>query len=180
MTIATAHLRLLPFAPTELLALCDGVVQFETLTGLHAADGLRGFLVSGEVSPAWMERLRAATEYDPWTHGFAVVEGDSDTVVGVASFKGPPDGDGVVEIAYGVVPGSEGRGYATEAAAALVDFAQRDARVRVVRAHTLPERNASTRVLTKCGFELRGEVIDPEDGLVWRWERTPTPQRAAT
>jgi RimJ/RimL family protein N-acetyltransferase len=78
------------------------------------------------------------------------------------------------------VPGSEGRGYATEAAAALVDFAQRDARVRVVRAHTLPERNASTRVLTKCGFELRGEVIDPEDGLVWRWERTPTPQRAAT
>jgi ribosomal-protein-alanine N-acetyltransferase len=41
----------------------------------------------------------------------------------------------------------------------------------VVRAHTLPNPNASTRVLTKCGFHRVGEVIDPEDGLVWRWER---------
>lgn len=180
MTIATAHLRLLPFAPAELLALCDGVMQFEALTRLYAADGLRAFFVSGDVSPAWLDRLRASTEYDPWSHGFAVVEGDSDTVVGVASFKGPPDGDGVVEIAYGIAPGYEGRGYATEAAAALVDFARRDVRVRVVRAHTLPERNASTHVLTKCGFELLGDVVDPEDGLVWRWERTPTPQPAPT
>ena len=180
MTIATPRLRLLPFAPAELLALCDGVAQFETLTGLHAADGLRAFFVSGEVSPAWLDQLRASTEYDPWRHGFAVVEGDSDTVVGAAGFKGPPDDDGVVEIAYGIVPACEGRGYATEAAAALVDFARGDARTRIVRAHTLPERNASTHVLTKCGFEFRGEVIDPEDGLVWRWELPPAPQRAAT
>ena len=171
MTIETARLRLLPLGPAELLALGEGVAQFEALTGLRAAEGLRGFFVSGEVSPTWLEQLRASTEYDPWRHGFGVVEGDSDTVVGLASFKGPPDGDGVVEIAYGIVPSHEGRGYATEAAAALVDFAQRDARVRVVRAHTLAERNASTHVLTKCGFEFFGEVIDPEDGLVWRWER---------
>jgi len=52
-----------------------------------------------------------------------------------------------------------------------VSFAFRHGQVRVVRAHTLPEANASTRVLTKCGFQRIGEVIDPEDGLVWRWER---------
>ncbi len=178
MAIATAHLRLLPMGPAQLLALGEGVAQFEAVTGLHAAEGLRGFFVSGDVSPAWLERLRASTEYDPWKHGFAVVEGGSDTVVGLASFKGPPDADGVVEIAYGIVPLYEGRGYATEAATALVGFAQHDDRVRVLRAHTLPERNASTHVLTKCGFELLGEVIDPEDGLVWRWERPPL--RAAT
>ena len=178
MTIATARLRLLPMGPAELLALGEGVAQFEARTGLHAADGLRGFFVSGEVSPAWLEWLRTSTEYDPWRHGFGVVESAGDTVVGLASFKGPPDADGVVEIAYGIVPSYEGRGYATEAAGALVDFARRDDRVRVVRAHTLPERNASTHVLTKCGFELLGEVIDPEDGVVWRWERPPL--RAAT
>jgi RimJ/RimL family protein N-acetyltransferase len=27
------------------------------------------------------------------------------------------------------------------------------------------------RVLAKCGFQHIGEVIDPEDGLVWRWEK---------
>jgi hypothetical protein len=26
-------------------------------------------------------------------------------------------------------------------------------------------------VLRRCGFEQAGEVIDPEDGLVWRWQR---------
>jgi hypothetical protein len=29
---------------------------------------------------------------------------------------------------------------------------------------------AATRVL-KCGFRYTGEVIDPEDGLVWSWEK---------
>ncbi len=38
-------------------------------------------------------------------------------------------------------------------------------------AHTCPEPNASTRVLTKCGFRRVGEVMDPDDGLVWRWEK---------
>jgi RimJ/RimL family protein N-acetyltransferase len=76
-----------------------------------------------------------------------------------------------VEIAYGVDPDHRGKGYATEAAEGLVTHAFGDPRVRVVRAHTLPEPNASTRVLTKCGFRRIGEVIDPEDGLVWRWEK---------
>jgi hypothetical protein len=38
-------------------------------------------------------------------------------------------------------------------------------------AHTLPEENASTRALRRNGFLFAGEVMDPEDGLVWRWER---------
>jgi hypothetical protein len=46
----------------------------------------------------------------------------------------------------------------------------------VVRAHT--KYPNSERVLTKCGFERIGEVIDPEDGLVCRWERTKEPGRS--
>jgi RimJ/RimL family protein N-acetyltransferase len=93
----------------------------------------------------------------------------SDAVVGSCAYKSPPSSDGVVEIAYGVDLEQQGRGYATEAARALVAYAF-DRGVRIVRAHTLPAPNASTRVLTKCGFEWRGEVVDPDDGLVWRWE----------
>jgi ribosomal-protein-alanine N-acetyltransferase len=173
MPIDTASLRLLPFAPDQLLALREGVGQFETATGLRVADGLREFFVSDEVSPAWLERLRTSSGADPWLHGFAVVERASGSVIGSAGFKGPPDSAGMVEIAYGIVPSCQGRGYATEAAAALVAFARDDERVRLVRAHTLPTRNASTRVLAKCGFQHLGEVVDPEDGPVWRWERSP-------
>ena len=123
------------------------------------------------VSADWLARLGALTSADPWTLGFSLVHRDSGTVVGSAGFKGPPATDGVVEIAYGVNPDHQGKGYATEAAQALTDYAFSSGKVRVVRAHTRPEPNASTRVLVKCGFRRIGEVIDPEDGLVWRWEK---------
>jgi len=124
-----------------------------------------------ELSADWLALLHASKLADPWTHGFSLVLRDSDTVVGKAGFKGPPAADGVVEIAYGLSPDYQGKGYATEAAEALTAYAFSSGKVRVVRAHTLPESNASARVLTKCGFRRIGEVIDPEDGLVWRWEK---------
>jgi RimJ/RimL family protein N-acetyltransferase len=172
MAIETVRLRLLPFAPEHLLALIEGDRHFEEKLGLPAADGLRAFILSDDVSPAWLTRLRVSTAADPWLHGFAVVHRESGLVIGSAGFKGPPDEGGVVEIAYGIVAGYQGRGYASEAAAALVAFAFAAAGVRLVRAHTLPTPNPSTRVLAKCGFERVGEVIDQEDGLVWRWERS--------
>jgi RimJ/RimL family protein N-acetyltransferase len=128
-----------------------------------------------QVSPDWLARVGTATPGDPWTFGFSVVERASGTVVGDCGYKGPPDPDGCVEIAYGLAAEYRGCGYATEAARALVAFAFKHDAIRLVRAHTLPEKNASTRVLNKCGFSYLGEVVDPEDGLVWRWERGKEP-----
>ncbi len=171
MAIETVHLRLIPYSPAHLLALIEGDERFEERFGLPAAEGLRAFIVSDEVSPAWLARLRASAAADPWVHGFAVVHRESRSVIGNVGFKGPPDEEGMVEIAYGIVPAFQGRGYATEASEAAVAFAFGNGRVRLVRAHTLPTPNASTRVLEKCEFEHTGEVVDPEDGVVWRWER---------
>ena len=124
-----------------------------------------------EVSADWLARALVATDVDPWTLGFALVHQATNIVVGMCGFKGPPGADETVEIAYGVAPEHQGKGYATEAAEALVTYAFNSGKVRVVRAHTFLEANASTRVLAKCGFQKVGEVIDPEDGLVWRWEK---------
>lgn len=122
-----------------------------------------------QVSPDWLDQLRASAP-SPWTHGFAIEERATAASVGNCGFKGPPDDDGVVEMAYGLDQAFQGRGYAKEAAAALVEFALQDGRVRIVRAHTLPAQGPSPSVLRANGFEHLGEVIDPEDGLVWRWE----------
>jgi ribosomal-protein-alanine N-acetyltransferase len=143
----------------------------QTLEDVHAMIEAMTPAEKAELSPDWLALLDASTSADPWTHGFSLVLLDSDTVVGRAGFKGPPAADGVVEIAYGLSPDYQGKGYATEAAEALTAYAFSSGKVRVVRAHTLPESNASARVLTKCGFRRIGEVIDPEDGLVWRWEK---------
>jgi RimJ/RimL family protein N-acetyltransferase len=169
--LETDHLRLSLWSPAHLLAMIDGVDRFAEDAGVQLADGLREMFVSGDVSPAWIAHLKTAPGPDPWTLGFAVVHRDDERVIGSASFKGAPDDDGVVEIAYGIAPGYQGRGYATEVAKALVAFALERVDVTSIRAHTLPENNASGRVLSKSGFHHLGEVVDPEDGLVWRWER---------
>lgn len=142
----------------------------QTLKEVHAKVEAMTPAEKAELSADWLALLHASTSADPWVHGFSLVLRDTDTVVGSAGFKGPP-ADGVVEIAYGLSPEYQGKGYATEAAEALTAYAFDSGKVRVVRAHTLPESNASGRVLTKCGFQRIGEVIDPEDGLVWRWEK---------
>ena len=87
-----------------------------------------------------------------------------------AGVKAPPK-DGVVEIAYVIEPGHQRRGYATEIAAGLTAFAFSFAEVDRVRAHTLVDGAASQRVLLKCGFRNLGEVVDPDDGVVLRFEQ---------
>ncbi len=143
----------------------------KTLDDVHAMIDAMTPSEKAELSADWLALLRASTAADPWTYGFSLLLRNGDTVVGHGGFKGPPGADGVVEIAYGLSPEYQGKGYATEAAEALTAYAFASGKVRVVRAHTLPESNASGRVLTKCGFRRIGEVIDPEDGLVWRWEK---------
>lgn len=131
--------------------------------------------VREQLSPAWLALFEGSSQPDPWVHGFKLVHRELGNVVGQCGFKGPPDAEGMVEIAYGVNPEEEGKGYATEAAQALTDYAFSHQPVRLVRAHTLPLPNASTRVLTKCGFRHVGGITDPEDGLVWRWEKPGIP-----
>lgn len=155
MELDALNVRLVLQTPEEALA------QIEALSPEDKA----------QVSPDFLQKLRDATPGDPWSLGFSVRLRKTGQAIGSCGYKGPPK-DGVVEIAYGIDPEHRGKGYATEAAAALVAFAMASGQVRVVCAHTLREANASTRVLTRCGFRHVGEVIDPEDGLVWRWEKT--------
>ncbi len=123
------------------------------------------------LSDDWLGFVHTTTSSHPWIHGFKITKRGEDVVVGECGFKGPPDSDGIVEIAYRILPDHRRLGYATEAAAALVAYALTNQDVGVVRAHTLPESNASTRVLEKCGFHHVEDVVDPVDGPVWRWEK---------
>ncbi len=154
VVISTARLDLVLQSPDEVL---------ESIEALSPAD-------RAEVSPAWIARVRSTPPGDPWSFSFSIVERATRSSVGICAFKGPPNDDGIVEIAYGTDEAHRGHGYATEAAAALVAFAFTSGRVRLVCAHTKPDNLASARVLTKSGFHRIGEVMDPEDGLVLRWE----------
>lgn len=101
-----------------------------------------------------LERLRGAPDDAAWWMYFVVLVDDREgpALIGSCGYKGPPDALGTVEIGYGIVSDRRRRGYATEAARALVERAFADARVRRVIAETLPELVGSIGVLGRCGF----------------------------
>ena len=155
-----------PLLLTERLAL-----ELESTEAVLARIAAMPLADQAKVSPAWLAQLRSTPEPTVWTNGVSLVERATGAVVGSAGLGGPPDADGVVELAYGLMPEYQKRGFAREAAGALTEYALGPGGARCVRAHTLPGNDASMRVLEACGFAFVGEVQDPEDGFVQRWER---------
>ncbi len=114
-----------------------------------------------EVLPGYADALELDPALQRWGF-YLVVERRGGRLVGDAGFKGPPDEEGAVEIGYGIVSPRRGRGFATEAVAALLEAARRDPSVRSVRATCYASNGASRRVLEKSGFRLVGK----EGGLL--------------
>ena len=125
-------------------------------------------LVRGVVEQTLLyQEVIDATE--PWC-GYLCARPEDGVLIGSGGFKGVPDEAGTVEIAYYIFADFEGAGLGLATARTLFEVA-RDAGASAVVAHTLPEPSASTSILTRLGFERMGDRMDPEDGLVWRWER---------
>ncbi len=130
-------------------------------------------LLGTEVSAYVKQMVKANQDFyrtigfrPPWVAYLAEEEGG---IVGTCGFKGAPDPDRV-EIAYHCFPDHEGSGVATRMAAQLVLLAKAQDPTLRITAQTLPEANASTRVLAKNGFVQMGEVTDDEVGRAWEWE----------
>jgi len=63
-----------------------------------------------------------------------------------------------VEIGFAYLPEFRGKGYALEAAAAVLNFAQQSLRLDRLTALTAPDNHASMKLLEKLGFEFLGIV----------------------
>ncbi|WP_331766720.1 GNAT family N-acetyltransferase [Embleya sp. NBC_00896] len=80
-----------------------------------------------------------------------IVERATGLVVGSISLLWPPT-DGALEVGYGIVPSRRGRGYASEATRALVEYALTSPEVHTVYADVELTNPASVRVLEKAGL----------------------------
>ena len=116
-----------------------------------------------------------AENYEKRGYGmFALVERRTGQVVGFGGLIHFAGHGGEPEIKYALLRSAWGRGLATEAARALLDFA-RDRGLGKVIATVDPQHGASQRVLAKAGME-RGEVRDEEDGTqtqMYYWRPAP-------
>jgi RimJ/RimL family protein N-acetyltransferase len=111
-----------------------------------------GFPREDDTGPAFL--LAGATS-DPAPFGvYALVPREHGRIIGTAGFFGPPDDSGAaaVTIGYGMVEPEWGKGYGTQAVAALIEVCRAHGGVRVVNADTDLDNIGSQRVLEKNGF----------------------------
>ncbi len=107
---------------------------------------------------------------EPWVCYLAVSES---VLVGTCGFKSPPI-DGRAEIAYFTFPEFEGNGIATLMATKLITLAREHQPSIQITAQTLPDRNASHRILEKLGFHHTDTIEHIEDGTIWEWHLPET------
>lgn len=132
-------------------------------------------LLDATLSVEWPQRdlldvlpLQAAASPDDEPFGvWVIIERESATVVGDIGFMGPPGEDRTVEIGYSVVPDRRGRGYATEATRALVEWALGESHVGAIVAGCDKKNAPSIRILERIGFVRTGET---NGQLRWRLE----------
>jgi ribosomal-protein-alanine N-acetyltransferase len=131
-------------------------------------------VLGATLPPDWPQRdlldvlpLQAAAATSDECFGvWVMIERETGTVIGDIGFIGPPDDGGLVEIGYSVIPDRRRRGYATEAAQAMVDWALRQPDVSVVVAGCNKDNLPSIRMLERIGFLQTGEA----DGQIrWRY-----------
>ena len=161
----TTAVRLIPMDCDGILQRIDRPRELETLLGVQVGEFAK---MIGDVAAQTAALYERLPRDPPWI-GYVTADRVTNQVIGVCGFKNAP-ANGTVEIAYSTFPPFENRGFATAMAVEMVAIARSSPNIRAVIAHTLPQPNASTHVLRKNGFCNTGEVIDPEDGPVWRWE----------
>jgi len=162
LQLKTPQLRLAPCTVAAAQAATTDRAALESLLGVRVpddwpAEDLRDFL------PIYGRIVAEQAARQGW--GIWLMLGLAErALVGDIGFKGPPDDLGTAEIGYSVLPAFQGRGYASEAAQALVawGFAQRD--VRRIVANCRADNVASIRVLEKVGLRQTGR---DRDDLTW-------------
>jgi RimJ/RimL family protein N-acetyltransferase len=138
--LRTARLRLEPVTVTLVQAILagdlSGVSPAPGWPHEHTAAGLAHALQPGH-PPGWL--ITAAGE-----------------VIGDCGTHGAPDEHGCVEIGYGLAASYRGRGFGSEAVAAVTAWLAAQPEITRVRACTAVGNMASRRVLEKAGYRLAG------------------------
>lgn len=171
LTLSTPRLDLIPFEPRAIDALLAGDgATLRALTGLQFPAPLRPPPLMEEVLPLVRDRLLA----DPASNGWwtwLTIDRATRQVTGAIGFGGPPDADGGVMIGYATYPGAAHRGFATEATAALVDWALAQPGVVRVCSSIPPDNIPARRVAEKVGMRVAGTVWEEEIDDVLLYEK---------
>jgi RimJ/RimL family protein N-acetyltransferase len=147
-----------PFAPEDFAAMHAMRSNTEVARYLYgeplSADETRDLLTKKMATASW-------TREGDWLT-VAVVERQSGTTVGDLSLHWVSERDRTAEVGFIFDPRHQRRGFATEAARALVDWVFTSAGFHRVIGRTEARNTASARVLEKLGMRLEAHLVENE------------------
>ena len=156
--LETARLTLRPYVEGDFEAVHAMRSDPEVVRWLYgevlSEDETRDLLARRMALTAW------AAEGD-WLSA-AIVERESGTTVGDLAFHWVSERDKTAEVGFILDPRHQGKGYATEAARALLDWVFTSAGFHRVIGRTEARNTASARVLEKLGMRLEARFVENE------------------
>ena len=169
MMIQTPRLNLILLSAEQLATGLRSVEDLAHQLGIYLVPDL----FSGKVQRAVQMKLSKMEGQPldelPWVTYWLIVIREDGMGVGTVGFKGVPDGQGEVEIGYGIDPLYQGKGFMTEAVKAMVAWAfSKPECLTVTAVLSAPDNFASHRVLEKSGFT---RFYSGHDGVSYRLER---------
>lgn len=117
--------------------------------------------------------LKEHPERAPWLLR-AIVEDETQRMIGHVGFHGPPDDAGLAEIGYTIFPDHRRKGFAEEAVRALFAWALEKEGVKGFRASVGPRNDPSLKMVAKLGFRQVGVQWDERDGQEMVFELHPS------
>ena len=156
--LETGRLTLRPFVEED----------FEAMHAMRSSPEVVLYLYEEPFSPErTRDLLTRKMAVTAWAHegdwfSVAAVERSSGTTVGDIAFHWVSERDRTAEIGFVLDPRHQGKGFATEAARAIVDWAFATAGMHRVVGRTEARNAASARVLEKLGMRLEAHFVENE------------------
>jgi aminoglycoside 6'-N-acetyltransferase len=159
--LVTERLRLRRSRPED----AEAISAYRSLPDVHRHQGWDRTDPPGVRAQIEEMARRAPGEPGGWVQ-LSVEEREGGRLVGDVGFT-VDGGRDVIKVGYTIAPAFQGRGYATEAVRALVDYAFDELGAEVVRAHASAENFPSIRVAEKVGMRLVERLEHRHGGQSW-------------
>ncbi|KAA0549538.1 GNAT family N-acetyltransferase [Bacillus sp. BGMRC 2118] len=166
-SIETERLEFIPMTKEAIKTAILGEKELRDFLGVNIVYGLIEPIIRERVLPIRLNLLNENPSASKW-YGF-VVEKTSKTVIGMMGFKTSPNGDGLIEIGYGIHTQFQGNGYANEMVQGLIDWAFQQPDVKGITATNINKDNyGSIKIVEKVGMTLIQENKNTLDYIVYK------------
>lgn len=175
-TLHTPRLNLVPLSKSDLVAYLEMPFRLELKLGVELSEDVLTEIVRRAIQMKIAKMETAPPGDHPWYTYWLIIVRAAGFGAGLIGFKGLDRGKQEVELGFGIDPEYAGRGYTTEAARTLIDWAFQDPEVEaVVTLGTQKANRASLRVQEKLGFQISRETYTTLDLRLsradWKSER---------